>query len=291
MKKLPQDNLHSASRLAGDLPGILLEAERVAHTFMRGIHGRRKTGQGETFWQFRSYQQGDSASDIDWRQTAKRDAPFVRELEWEASQTVWMYRDATASMDYRSSTALRTKKDYAEILLMALSMVILSGGEQVGLLGTDLRPQTHDRAIERLYEYLPRQIEMVETGRAVSSGGQVVLISDFYTPVEEIKAFCASLAARRISGVLVQVCDPAEETLPFSGRVRFQDTEHTGLSQMVPEVAAIRDAYQARFRQHRDDIAAAVRGWGWHFVPTRTDIKPEEVLTQLHHIMSTRKQG
>src|SRR4051812_10756069 len=127
MTKSP-DNLLHAGLLAGHLPGLLLEAEKVAHSFMRGTHGRRRVGGGESFWQFRPWQAGDSSRDIDWRQTAKRGDAFVRQTEWEAAQTVWLYRDASASMEYHG------KKDYAEILLLALAMVLLNGGEQAGLL-------------------------------------------------------------------------------------------------------------------------------------------------------------
>ena len=73
-------NLENAERLAGGLPGLLLEADKVAHTFMKGVHGRRRVGLGESFWQFRSYQPGDQRRDIDWRQTAKRGEAFVRSL-------------------------------------------------------------------------------------------------------------------------------------------------------------------------------------------------------------------
>lgn len=286
-----QDRLQAAASLAADLPGLLLEAEKVAHTFMRGVHGRRRTGQGETFWQFRPYQQGDSSRDIDWRQSGKRDDTFTRQLEWEASQTVWMYRDASASMDYRSSGRLRTKREYAELLLLSLSMIILSGGEQVGLLGTDLRPQTHDRAIEKIFEYLPRQTAMAETGRPVSAGGQVILIGDFYMPPEQLAAFCGNLAQRRVSGLLVQLCDPAEETLPFRGRVIFEDAEAPGRTHTIGEVDAVRARYLERFQAHRAALSAAAAACGWHFAAVRTDEKPDAVLTRLHDVLSVRKQG
>ena len=111
----PRDVLSHAGILAGNLPGLLLEAEKVAHSFMRGVHGRRRVGTGEAFWQFRPWQPGDARRDIDWRQTAKNDQAFVRQMEWEASQTVWMHRDASKSMNFRSEKKFFSKKDYAEL--------------------------------------------------------------------------------------------------------------------------------------------------------------------------------
>src|SRR3954466_4145843 len=121
MSNLSMSNLSKAGNVAGNL-NLLLEAEKVAHSFMKGVHGRRRIGAGETFWQFRPWQPGDARRDIDWRQSAKRDDAFVRQMEWEAAQTVWLYRDASASMDFggQGRGDFGTKKDYAEVLLLAL---------------------------------------------------------------------------------------------------------------------------------------------------------------------------
>lgn len=282
-----QDNLEIAARIAGDAPGLLLAAERTARTFMRGVHGRRRVGQGETFWQFRPYAAGDSTRDIDWRQTAKRDSAYVRQLEWEASQALWLYRDASASMDFRSSRHLHTKKDFAEIVLLALAMLALNGGEQVSLLGANLAPQAHANAIRRIYEHLPDQARLAETGRAVAAHGHVVLISDFYMPVEELALFCNNLAARRVSGTLVQLCDPAEETLPFHGRVRFFDPEDSSAAPLtVQRVEAIRVEYTEKFVQHREKLMETSRAAGWRFLAARTDERPEAVLARLYDLLA-----
>jgi uncharacterized protein (DUF58 family) len=283
------DNLAHAARLAGNVPALLLQAEKIAHTVMRGVHGRRRVGQGETFWQFRDYQPGDSSRDIDWRQTAKREDAYVRQLEWEASQTVWLYRDGTKSMQYRSSQKLPYKKDYAEVLLLALAMLVLDGGEQVGLLGTDIAPQAHAGAVERLYQHLPMQKEMVEYGRPVSSKSQMILISDFMMPVDDVTRFIAPMAAKHVGGILLQICDPAEEDLPFDGRMRFHDIEDMSADPVnIPQVEAIRDAYLEKFRSHRAALEKAAQSIGWQFFAVRTDEKPEAALTRLYHLMSAK---
>ena len=120
-----------AGQAADALPTLLLEAQRVAQSIIRGTHGRRRAGMGDSFWQFRPYQQGDARRDIDWRQTAKSDHAFVREREWEAAQTAWLWRDASASMLYQSAQAPFNKKNYAELLLLALGILLLNGGEPV----------------------------------------------------------------------------------------------------------------------------------------------------------------
>ena len=91
-----------AESLGARLPPLLVAAERVAATVAQGVHGRRRVGQGDSFWQFRPYAAGDSAARVDWRQTAKSERTYIRENEWEAAQSVWLWPDRSASMAWRS---------------------------------------------------------------------------------------------------------------------------------------------------------------------------------------------
>lgn len=283
----PRDTLSQAGLLASPLPGLLLQAEKVAHSFMRGVHGRRRVGTGDAFWQFRPYQPGDVRRDIDWRQSAKRDNIFVRQMEWEASQTVWLYRDASESMNFKSTAKLHTKKDYAEILLLALGMVLLSGGEQTSLLGTDLAPQTGYPSIQRLYEALPRQVQITEGARSVAAKSHVILISDFYFPLETLVSFCESLAARHVSGTLVQIFDPAEQALPYAGRVKFQDVESLSAESLdIQQVEAIREEYTQKFTAHQQRLEDMARGIGWKFEKFGTDTKLETAMSRLYNDLS-----
>ena len=141
---------HEAEQLAANLPPLLVEARRVAATVAQGVHGRRRVGQGETFWQFRDYELGDTPQLIDWRQSAKSDRVFVRELEWEAAQSIWIWRDLSASTDWRSSRALPTKRERGDLLTLALAVLLIAAGEHVGLLGSATRPVTGRAGLTRL---------------------------------------------------------------------------------------------------------------------------------------------
>src|SRR3954451_5604219 len=99
---------HRSESVAARLPPLLVAAERVAATVAQGVHGRRRVGTGETFWQYRRYEPGDSAARIDWRQSAKTQPVYVRENEWEAAQSVWLWHDRSDSMNWRSTPHLPT---------------------------------------------------------------------------------------------------------------------------------------------------------------------------------------
>jgi uncharacterized protein (DUF58 family) len=274
---------NQARRLAERLPPLLVAAERIAATVAAGAHGRRRTGPGETFWQFRRYQAGDSAAAIDWRQSARGERLFVRETEWAAAQTVWLWCDGSASMAWRSERDLVEKGERAQLLALALAALALKGGERVAALGGGLPPTAGAGALERL----ARAFDDCRAAPVAlpSRHGEAVLFSDFLAPLEETEALVRRLAAAGVAGHLLQVLDPAEETLPFTGRVRFAGLEGEG-EQLVRRAEDLRDGYARRLAAHRDGVAAIARGFGWSFAVHHTDQPPQAALLALHMRLS-----
>ena len=125
----------AALTLADRMPRIILEARRVAAALSHGLHGRRRAGAGETFWQFRPFVAGEAAQRVDWRRSGRDDRLYVREREWETAQSVWLWIDRSASMAYVSDLAQAPKIERALVLGLALADAFVEGGERVGLLG------------------------------------------------------------------------------------------------------------------------------------------------------------
>ncbi|MFA5899228.1 MAG: DUF58 domain-containing protein, partial [Hyphomicrobium sp.] len=140
-----------AHGLADRLPEILIDAQRIAQTVAHGLHGRRRSGPGETFWQFRQFQASDTLRQIDWRRSASSDHLYVREREWEAAHTVWMWTDLSPSMDFRSHLAPTTKRDRALLLTLAAAELLVRGGERVAMLGLTA-PTASRKATTRMAE-------------------------------------------------------------------------------------------------------------------------------------------
>ena len=128
-------SLTEAKGIAEAMPDMLIEARRVATTVLAGWHGRRTSGRGETFWQFRPFVTGEAASSIDWRRSARDEHLFVRQTEWEAAHTLWLWADLSPSMDFRSRLAPTTKRHRATVLTLALAELLAVAGERIGLLG------------------------------------------------------------------------------------------------------------------------------------------------------------
>ena len=285
-----------AEQAASVLPPLLIAAERVAVTVAQGVHGRRRVGQGETFWQFRQYQPGDAASRIDWRESAKSQRLYVRETEWEAAQSVWLWRDSSPSMDYSSAEYLTgaewpTKRDRAELLLVALASLLIRGGERLTLLGSGIAPMNGRIALSRVVEMIGRdpKADSLPDFEPLPRAGQLVLIGDFLSPLESVNAIVTRFAAAGLKGHMLLVADPAEEDLPFDGRIRFAGIEERD-EVVISRVESIRGDYTHRYQRHREGLAAIAGTVGWSFGFHRTDRPPHLALLALFTALSADRR-
>ena len=280
----------SAEALASTLPPLLVAAIRVASTVAQGVHGRRRVGVGETFWQFRQYMPGDTANRIDWRQSAKSQRVYIRETEWEAAQSVWLWRDNSPSMHYRSPGTAQTKAARATLLLLATAALLVRGGEHIALLGRERVARSGRGALDRMTMSLIADGDQpgADDGASGLPGparlpryAHLVLLSDFLTPFDEIEALVRQHAAQGVVGHLVHVLDPAEEDLPFSGRTRFEGMEQEG-NITVGRAEALRQDYRARLAALRAGLTDLAHSVDWTFTGHRTDLPPQPALLSLY---------
>jgi uncharacterized protein (DUF58 family) len=271
-----------AESLAAQLPPLLVAAERLASTVNMGVHGRRKAGIGESFWQFRRYQSEDPTTAIDWRQSAKSRHLFVREREWEAAEAIWFWRDGAPTMRYASSDV--TKIDRANLLTLALASLLVRGGERIALLGEGRAPSasraTLDRFGYRLADTAPDD-HSLPPDAPMGRNGQFVWVSDFLSPLGELETVMRRIARNGVTGHLLRIVDPAEEEFPFAGRTRFEPVRG-GEAEIFGRAETVRDAYRKRFRAHQEAVAELARRLGWSCLIHRTDYRPETTLFALY---------
>ncbi len=284
-----------AEALGARLPPLLVAAERVAATVAQGVHGRRRVGQGDSFWQFRRFVAGDPIARIDWRQSAKSGRPvpdgwFIRETEWEAAQTVCVWRDASLSMRWRSRAATVEKRERAGLLLLALASLLLRGGERVALIEPGFRPISGRSGLDRLaaaLDNLPDEETGLPPQLPLPRHARVVLLGDFLSPLDAIQATIGRLAAIPVTGYLLQVLDPAEAELPYSGRIRFRGLEHEA-DTLIPRVESVRQEYTRRLKGQQEGLAAICAAAGFGFGIHRTDHAPEAALLGLYMALTAR---
>jgi uncharacterized protein (DUF58 family) len=272
----------ASQELASKLPALLVEARRVAATVAQGTHGRRRAGPGDTFWQYRSFAAGDSASLIDWRRSAGSSHLFVREREWEAAHTVWIWIDLSLSMNFRD-LAQAQKDERAIVLGLALALLLSDAGERVGIPGL-MEPKaghsTTSLMIEALARSLPGLKSLPDPRSRFGRHSELVIFSDFLEPAPALAAAFGAIARQGVRGHIVHILDPAEESLPYSGRIEFFDGE-SGTRYLAERAENEQPEYVRRFAAHKAAVASHAMALGWTPFVHHTDRPAVEALLPL----------
>jgi uncharacterized protein (DUF58 family) len=282
----------ASQELAAQMPRLILEARRVAATIIHGLHGRRRAGSGENFWQFRRFVSGEPAARVDWRRSARDDHLYVREQEWEAAHTVWIWPDRSPSMAFSSRLADCTKLDRALVMSLALAEILVEGGERVGIPGLT-RPSGARNVVEKVAQAMihdPVARASLPPTFSPSPLAEVIVLSDLWSPIADVHRTIAQLSATGAQGHVIQIVDPAEETFPYAGRIEFVEPEGAG-AVTAGRAEAWREDYEARIERHRAEIRLETDRLGWSFIIHRTDRPATELLLKLHEQLGAGRDG
>ncbi|WP_458757380.1 DUF58 domain-containing protein [Afipia sp. TerB] len=269
--------------LAASLPRLVLEARRIAANVIHGLHGRRRAGTGENFWQYRRFVSGEAAQRVDWRRSARDDHLYVREQEWEAAHTVWLWPDRSPSMAFASKTARDSKLERALVVTFALAELLVTGGERVGIPGL-MAPSSSRNVVDRMAQAMlhDRATRASLPPHFIPSPlAELVVLSDFWSPIDDIRTMLGGLSSSGAHGTLLQVVDPAEETFPYSGRIEFVEPEGAGMITAGRAETWAKD-YVARVATHREAIRIEAGKRDWLFSIHTTDRSAAELLLFLH---------
>lgn len=285
-----------AEALAAPLPPLLAEAEHLAAAVMMGAHGRRRAGQGEEFWQYRAARPGDAARGIDWRRSGRSDAHFVREREWQAAQSVWLWVDEARSMAFASDPRLPAKSARARLLALATAVLLVRGGERVALASLDAPPRGSELQLLRIAEALTGPDEGAGEApdygapqlRAVLPHSRALVMSDFLGETAPLVAQLGRAADRGVRGALVQVLDPAEEAFPFDGRTIFESMGGT-LRHETLEAGELRERYRARLAARKAELAELARTLGWQYHCHHTSRSAQSALLWIYGALERRR--
>jgi len=280
----------NAEALAATLPPLLADARHLAATVQLGEHGRRMSGMGDEFWQYRAAHAGDEARMIDWRRSARADVQFVREKEWQAAQSVHLWVDDAQSMEFTGDKDRQAKADRARLLALALAVLLIRGGERVGLADPVAPPRSGEIQLLRLSQVFTRTAGEADFGvpeaRAMLPGSRAVFLSDFLGDPAGVERALGQAADRGVTGVLLQVLDPVEEAFPFDGRTIFESMGGT-LRHETRKAGDLRDRYLERLAERKDRLAHLARAAGWLFSTHHTGDPAQAALLWLYSALRT----
>ena len=281
-----RDALARARLRASLVPDLLVEARRVVNTVIAGWHGRRKRGIGENFWQFRPYVEGEAVSRIDWRRSARDDHTYIRDREWEAAHTVWLWADPSPSMLYKSQSATVSKESRALVLILALAELLSRSGERIAWPGlTD--PFTARNGAERMASHLSHAAQLPPRPdiMPIRRFSDIVIAGDFLDPVEETMSWLDGLARHGVRAHLIEVADPAEESFPYSGRTEFLDPE-SGTKLTAGRAETLASDYRNLYHARRAELAGWAKRLGWSYTVNHTDRLASDALVRVHAAMT-----
>lgn len=251
-----------AEALAAPLPPLRAGGGRIRQAIAFGAHGQKRAGLGESFWQFRRFQEGDFRSDIDWRASARHRHLHVREREREVPIRFHLYWSSADSMGYRSDARLPRKGERAAVLMLALARLLERGGESVAR---------------------ESGASLADTPRR--GAGFFVLAGDFLEAAAGGAAAIPARVAAAAPGLLVQIVDPSEEAFPFRGRVGFSDAGGA-IRYLLGNAEECAAAYRRRFAEHGERLATEAKRRGWSMLRHRTDESAQDIMFALHRHLS-----
>ena len=205
---------------------------------------------------------------------------------------MWLWADRSPSMAFASRQARDSKLERSLIVAFALAELLVAGGERVGIPGL-MHPTASRSVIDKMAQaMLHDETERLSLPPSFvpSALAEIVVLSDFWSPIADITAILAGLSASGAHGTLVQIVDPAEETFPYSGRIEFVEPEGLGVV-TAGRAENWADEYVARVALHREQIRDETNRLDWLFTTHTTSRSAAELLLFLHGGMMVTKDG
>lgn len=225
--------------LLSSISHLELIAYQAVEGAVSGLHHSHFMGRNVEFNEHRPYNPGDELRYIDWRVFAKTERFHIKQYEEDTNLRVTILTDLSGSMHYAESSA--SKHLYAQQLTAALSHLLLSQGDSVGLVVFDSRvqeyipPRNRSEQWGAMLEVLARASYNHEEsaisqvlaglGEFIKKRGMVILISDLIEDPQQVMHSLALLRKNQQEVLVFQILSPEEIDLPFSGTVEFHPLE------------------------------------------------------------------
>jgi len=220
------------------LAGMDLRARLIVEGFIAGLHRSPYHGFSVEFAEYRQYNAGESARNIDWKIYAKTDRYYLKMFEDETNLRGTLLLDRSASMDFSSGPV--TKLRYGALLCAALSYLMIRQRDAVGLAVFDehIGEIVPHRSVRGHLFHLLRTLESVQAGRRtrispalhemaerIVRRGLVVVVSDLMDDPAEVITGLKHFRHRGHEIVVFHLLDPLELSLDIGGEVAFVDRE------------------------------------------------------------------
>ncbi len=259
---------------------------------LAGGHLSRLRGRGMEFDQVRRYQSGDDARAIDWKVTARKGAPYLKEFREERERPILL------CIDYRQTMFFATRGALKSVIATSIAALYgwggLAHGDRVGGLLFDddrvweQRPAKGRKSLLRLLHRCCHHSNWGETPpapdrrqnisqvllrlrRVTPTGSLVVIVSDG----RGLDAACEphlTALARHNAVLLLHITDPLEHHLPAGGIYPVHDGHAIRL--IDGDNSRLRQQYAQQQRRWTEALQARCRRSGIHWMALSTEDDP-----------------
>jgi|TARA_Y100000310_G_scaffold93932_1_gene91579 uncharacterized protein (DUF58 family) len=256
----------------------LVVKKRVTSNYV----GPRKsiaTGRGLTFKDHRIYSPGEDIRLIDWKVFARTDDLYIKTFEEERNLTAHIIMDSSASMGFGKPIS---KFDYAAMIGVGFGYLAMRNNEkfQFSTFGEGLDVFQPRRGMSQLASMVfhlngiktkghSKLLDaMMQYKKVIGSRSLLVLVSDFLMDIKEVTEALYTLGDHEIK--VIQVLDPIEKELKYSGDFKLIDSETQNKLRTYIS-PRLRVDYQQTLDEHSAKIEETCNKLGIHFFQITTD--------------------
>ncbi len=282
--------LKSSDELSQNLPNLLSASSSLSKNILDGLHSTSFAGRGESFWQFREYQQGDTVTNIDWRKSASSKKILIKEKEKEISKNIFIYFDKSKSMHYKSSEKLKNKFFISVLLSLTLCRLFSRSSEEVYLFNEKNIPVNCSNNIGNFKSsFLLEKNHSLPNPNYIKENSFFIIFSDFLYEITELSNFISKLKDKNVIGYLVQVLDPMELDFDFIGHNELVDME-TKERLVFGNNNSFSNDYKKRFEVMKKKLIELCILNNWTNSRYTTNVKPAEILLDIANKIIVNKR-
>ena len=266
------------------LSAVPLFSRRAMQGSVSGRHASAQRGSSVEFAEYRRYVQGDDLRRVDWRAFGRTERYYVKEFEADTNLRCCIVLDTSGSMGFASKGI--SKIEYARQLAGTLAYLAIQQGDAVGLscvaeeMVAELPARRNPVHLSAIFDVLEQaepkgETELVsllhELAESVAQRALIVVISDFFLPVEELRDCFEHLRFRKHDMTVFHLLDPVEIAFEFQRPMRFLDME--GGTPVFADPTEISDRYYEALATFLGDFKKMMleSGTDYHRVTTDTD--------------------
>lgn len=272
-----------SQELLAKIKKIQVKTDRMASEILSGEYKSAFRGKGLNFEAIREYQVGDDLRSLDWKVTARMQAPFIRQYKEERQLSIVVIVDLSASSSF--GTQEQSKREMSVELASVLASLAIKSNDKVGMILITDKVESYVppkqgkahifRLIKDLLTFQPSskrtdlKSALAEAIALIPKRTVVFLISDFIDDSDYERELKVLRKTQDL--IAISVRDPREFSLPNIGYIEVINPE-TGHKELLNlNKKSIRELFIHQQKLHLANLKVKFKKLGIDFLDLATN--------------------